>query len=151
MKANNNSEIVLQLLFFVVRLATTFAAKGVETFMKLLKSFIQYVDRFGDEKSGNDLIEHIDQYLSLTSQLKNLWMSDIAYWKPKTFDQRIRADTHKGKVAVVTGADRDVGQCTALVLAQIGFKVFLIRVLCFVKTVCNQITGHSWSEKRRHD
>ena len=124
MKTNESNfcEVFLKLFFLFVRLGLTLVSNGIDTFMLYFKSFIEFVDRFGDEKIGDQLIEHINQCLSLTSQLKNLWLSDIVLWKPITYNVR-NANNNSGKVAVVTGADRDVGQYTALILAKLGFKV----------------------------
>ena len=126
MKTNNinSKEVVLKLLFVAIRVAMIGISNGIDSFLRLLKGFIQYVDRSGDENGfGNEIIEHINQYFAITLQLKNLWISDVTYWKPKSFADRISANIHSGKVAVVTGADRDVGQYTAFTLAKFGFKV----------------------------
>ncbi len=109
-----------EVFFMSLRLVFSFVHSQFDKIIIYIKSLFDWKQRSLWEENDSNFSKIVNKYLALSSEVRGVLLSDIK-WSIKKFEDPV-VDT-KGKIAVITGADQELGRTSAQAMAKLGLKV----------------------------
>ena len=85
-----------------------------------IKSLFNWKQKSLWDENDSNFSKVVNKYLALSSEMRGVLLNDIK-WSIKKFEDPV-IDT-RGKIAVITGANQELGRTSAQALAKLGLKV----------------------------
>ncbi|CAG2175653.1 unnamed protein product, partial [Oppiella nova] len=93
---------------------------------KFILKGIEWQHRYKDlDVESHTAYRALNNMVALLIQFRSVCLSDFRWYSPNRFADKLRHKRSDVSVAVITGADDDVGKETAISLAKLGVKVIM--------------------------